>query len=110
VSPRLVAQLPAGCRLLNDDMVGDAVVLLRPDVPVSLDGRNDMYGRDTVIQIEHLFENRPGTAEFLDREHVTCVLGPSAMPLLRALRHNSQWTVVGTDRVRILLVRTVHTG
>jgi hypothetical protein len=106
VSPRLIAQLPSGCRLLNDDLAGDAVTLLRPDVPVSLDGRYDMYGHDVVVQIEDMFENHAGTARLLDSERITCVLGPSSMPLLRALRHNSQWTVVGTDRVRTLFVRT----
>lgn len=106
VSPRLIAQVPSGCRLLNDDLAGDAVTLLRPDVPVSLDGRYDMYGHDVVVRIEDMFENRPGTAGLLDSAGVTCVLGPSSMPLLRALRLNSQWTVVGTDRVRTLIVRT----
>jgi hypothetical protein len=75
-------------------------------VPVSLDGRYDMYGRDVIVRVEGMFENRPGTAGLLDSAGGTCVLGPSSMPLLRALRHNSQWMVVGTDRVRTLLVRT----
>lgn len=105
VSPRLIERLPSGCRLLNDDLAGDAVVLLRPDVPVSLDGRNDMYGRQIIVGIENMFENRPGTAELLNKDRVTCVLGPSSMPLLRTLRRQPQWTVVGSDRIRTLVVR-----
>jgi hypothetical protein len=104
VSPRLVAELPSECRLLNDDLAGDAVTLLRPDILVSLDGRYDMYGREIIVKVENLFNDRPGTGTTLAADHVTCVLGPSAMPLVRRLSASSRWTVLGTDSVRTLLV------
>ncbi len=48
-----VAALPSGCRLLNDYAFGNWVMFDRPDVPVSDDGRNDLYGtyafRDQLI-------------------------------------------------------------
>lgn len=106
VSPSLVRALPAGCRLLNDDMAGDAVILLRPDTPVSLDGRYDMYGREIVVHVENLFLDRPGTDAALVREGITCVLGPTDMSLVRRLSRSPQWTMAGRDGVRTLLIRT----
>jgi hypothetical protein len=105
VSPGLIAALPAHCRLLNDDLAGDAVPLLRKDVLVSLDDRNDMYGRKMIIEIENLFLDRPGTDAVLRRDRVNCVLGPTPMPLVRRLTHSSAWFVAGRDSVRTLLVR-----
>ncbi|TAM88277.1 MAG: hypothetical protein EPN43_08480 [Jatrophihabitans sp.] len=104
VSPGLVRAIPGGCRLLNDDLAGDAVVLARPDVRVSLDGRNDMYGRARVEKVLDEFANRPGTMEQLDRQHVGCVLGPSSMALVQALRSQPGWRVAGQDTLRTLLV------
>ena len=105
VSPSLVSAIPSGCRLLNDDLAGDAVVLARPDVSVSLDGRNDVYGRARIEQVLDEFANHPGTLRLLDRQGVGCVLGPSSMALLKALRAAPGWRVAGHDGLRTLMVR-----
>ena len=105
VSPRLVSALPSGCRLLNDDLVGDAVTLYRRDVPVSIDGRNDMYGRSIILKVEHLFEDKPGTSATLAADHVTCILGPTSTALVQRLRNDPAWSIKGTDALRTLLVR-----
>jgi hypothetical protein len=106
VSPKLVDALPHGCRLLNDDVVGSAVILFRPDIRVSLDGRNDMYGRAVLLEVLHMFDDRPGTEAALDRNHVGCVLGPSHTRLVERLSRDPGWRVVDHDIVRTLLVRT----
>ena len=105
VSPRLVSALPFGCRLLNDDLVGDAVTLYRRDVPVAIDGRNDMYGRSIILKVEHLFEDKPGTTSGLAADNITCVLGPTSTALVRRLRNDPAWSILGTDALRTLLVR-----
>jgi hypothetical protein len=110
VSPRLVDALPSGCRLLNDDIVGNAVVLYRPDVPVAVDGRNDLYGRDLLLTVIHLFDDRPGTHLTLARDRVTCILGPSDTQLVERLRSSPAWRVVDQDSVRTLLVRQPVSG
>jgi hypothetical protein len=104
-SPRLVADLPAGCRLLNDMLVGGAVMLHRPDVPVSIDGRNDLYGR--AAEIQYLITvNVPARGKaWVNTHQVNCVLLPSNAPLVPALEHTEGWRVVGTDSLRTLLVR-----
>jgi hypothetical protein len=105
-SPGLVKTLPSGCRLLNDDLVGDAVTLLRPDVPVSLDGRYDMYGRQIILTVLGLFDDRPGADAALARDRITCILGPTHAPLVERLSTDRDWQVLGRDGVRTLLVRS----
>ena len=106
VGQSLIARLPHGCRLLNDDLAGDGVVLFRQDVKVAIDGRNDLYGRKLIVRVVHLFQDKPGTDSVLDNDHVTCVLGPSDTALVKHLRHSPAWTVIAHDRLRTLLVRT----
>lgn len=50
----LVAELPSQCHLFSESGVGSAVVLLRPDVPVWMDGRADFFGRE-IIELGYAF-------------------------------------------------------
>jgi len=45
----IVNRLPSGCRLFTDSVLGSATVLLRPDVPVWMDGRLDFAGRQMIL-------------------------------------------------------------
>jgi hypothetical protein len=72
---------------------------------VSLDGRYDMYGRKIITEVQDMFADRPGTAAEMQRDRITCVLGPSAMPLVKRLSSAAGWAVRGHDKVRTLLVR-----
>ena len=104
-SSSLVTALPRGCRLLNDLGIGGDVILRRPDVPVSIDSRNDMYGRSReVAAIDQLANPATGIA-FVRSSGVTCVLAPSDAPLVIALRSQPRWRVAGTDSARTLLLR-----
>ena len=105
-SPALVAALPHGCRLVNDYSLGGAVMLARPDVTVSVDGRNDMYGRTLLLSVEAMLSNVPGTTARLDAARVNCALAPTASLLVAALSRDADWYVVGHDGYRTLLVRT----
>jgi hypothetical protein len=104
-SPRLVDELPARCVLANDYALGGAVLLLRPDVKVSVDGRNDMYGRERVRSAIHLLQDRPGTQARLDSAGVNCVLALTPYELVQRLRSDPAWAVVDSDSARTLLVR-----
>jgi hypothetical protein len=105
VSPGLIAQLPPSCRLLNDDMAGSAVTLLRRDVPVALDGRTDLYGRHWIQLVESMFADRRGTDQLLRQFGISCVLGPKDAQLVRRLGTTPGWHVAGTDELRSLVVR-----
>lgn len=104
-SPSLMAELPSGCRLLNDFDIGGEIILARPDVLVSIDSRNDLYGRAAELRsLRQLGEPAVGLA-FIRRAGISCVLTQSAAPLTRALRKQPHWRVVGSDSYRTLLVR-----
>lgn len=104
-SPRLVSELPSGCRVLNDMLVGGPITLHRPDVKVALDSRNDMYGRRIVLDDMRLMSDEPGTEQRLADAHVDCVLTLSSYPVVAHLRNDPQWRIVGSDAARTLLVR-----
>lgn len=104
-SPSLVRLLPSGCRVVNDYEIGASIVLHRTDDLVSVDGRNDMYGRAKVLDALGLLANRPGTSARMAAAGVDCVLAQSRWPLVRELAADPGWRVVGSDGVRTLLVR-----
>jgi len=104
--PALVAAVPAHCRLLNDYDIGGDLVLQRRDVEVSIDGRNDLYGRARELRQLRAWNDPAAGLRFVDRRHVGCVLGPGSAPLTRALTRRPGWTVEARDAGRALLVRT----
>jgi hypothetical protein len=104
-SPRLVAQLPAGCRVLNDYTLGGQIILARPDVKVAIDGRNDMYGRRLVTTTSDWLYNPPDAIPTLDANGVRCVLAPTHAPIVEKLVTLPQWRVLGHDSYRTLVVR-----
>ena len=81
-----VAALPSGCRLLNDYGFGNWVMFDRPDVPVSDDGRNDLYGTDTTR--DRLITDptaATGLPAWATANGVTCVLVRPSSPAVGVL-------------------------
>ena len=105
-SPGLVAAVPQGCRVVNDYTIGGALMLARPDVEVSVDGRNDMYGRSLLLSVEGMLSNDPGTIARINATGVDCVLTETKDKLVDALKNSANWRVVASDKYRTLLVRT----
>jgi hypothetical protein len=103
-SPVLIRALPAHCRLLNDPDVGGAVMLRRPDVPVAIDSRNDMYGRTRSLELVRALADPRYGRRYVDEHGVTCVLAPLASPTAKALALNGGWRVAGDDGYRVLLL------
>ena len=91
--------LPADCRLLNEYHFGGYLILVRPDIPVSQDGRNDLYGTERLLQQRALFaDGDPATAPAnLSRAGITCVLAEPDRPLLRALGRDPAWRRAAAD-------------
>jgi hypothetical protein len=91
---RAVAALPSGCRLFNGEIVGGLIILRRPDVAVSLDTRNDLYGAARLrahYAVENAAGGGPGAMAALG---VTCVLVPPETPLAAQLRADPGWREV----------------
>ena len=92
-----VAALPGGCRLLNDYTFGNWVMFDRPDVPVSDDGRNDLYGQDDA---RGKLLHDPAQAEQLPTwaraNEVDCALITPGSPA-RATLLDAGWHVLAED-------------
>jgi hypothetical protein len=99
----VVADIPHGCRLFTNDLIGAYVILARPDVPVSLDTRNNLYGPKLLIAEERVLHGWGNPATGLTG--AGCVLTPRSYGLARQLRHDPQWQVRAVDQIAILYVR-----
>jgi hypothetical protein len=100
---KLVQDIPPHCRLFNSYELGSFVILERPDVKVSLDSRNDLYGRQRVLADEQVLAGRGDVARELTGAN--CVLVPPATGLATWLRANQGWTLIGSGPAAVLFVR-----
>jgi hypothetical protein len=99
----LVADIPPHCRLFNSYELGSFVILERPDVQVSLDSRNDLYGRPRVLADEQVLRGQGDVAQEL--AGANCVLVPPTMGLASWLRTNQVWKLIGSGSAGVLYVR-----
>jgi len=99
----LVAEIPHGCRLVNSYQIGGYVILTRPDVLVSLDSRNNLYGRAVLLAEERVLNGNGNLSAGL--AGAGCVLVPPRYGLARRLRHDPQWQLRAADQVAVLYVR-----
>jgi hypothetical protein len=99
----LVADIPHNCRLFTTDLIGDYVILARPDVLVSLDGRNNLYGRVLLLAEERVLHGVGNLSRGL--AGAGCVLVPRSYGLATRLRHDAQWRVRAADQFAVLYVR-----
>ena len=100
-----IRALPSGCRLANSYDIGGLVILLRPDVPVSMDSRNDLYGRAEAVRFKHLVERPADGVQQLAGMGVECVLVPGGSGLARQLVDDPRWRRIVDDRRGSVFVR-----
>ena len=91
----VVQKIPRNCHLVNSYALGGFVLLLRPDVSVSIDSRNDLYGSERVVAAERLLK---GDGD-LDRElgGAGCVLVPPSSGLAKRLSEDPQWQLRASE-------------
>ncbi len=99
----VVDQLPPDCRLLNSYVLGGYVSLMRPDVLVSPDARNDLYGPDRVLEIHQVVDGGLNPEHY--RARAGCVLVPPASPLAAQLATDRGWTLATADPTAVLYLR-----
>lgn len=90
--------LPENCKLLNDYTSGGYLILARPDLKVSQDGRNDVYGSELIIEQAFVFEGKTDLS-YLEDNHITCILAQQQRELNQQLETSSEWSLVGEDEV-----------
>jgi hypothetical protein len=105
-----VAALPSGCRLFNSYALGGIVILLRPGVPVSLDSRNDLYGRRDVLAQQRILDGHSGGPAAVGRLGVTCALIPAGSGLARQLERSPAWRRLTRDRAGSAFALRRHGG
>lgn len=106
-----VAALPRGCRLFSHPNHGGAVVLLRPDVHVFVDGRNDYWGLERYLRtLQVLAGYRSSPADQLQELGATCVLASTTDPddatLLASLTSDPRWSRVAITEEMVTFART----
>jgi hypothetical protein len=99
----VVAAIPHGCRLLTTDLIGGYVILARPDVPVSLDTRNNLYGPRLLLAEERVLHGAGDLSRGL--AGAGCVIVPPSYGLARRLRHDLQWQARAAEPAGILFAR-----
>ena len=100
---KLVMDIPPHCRLFNSYEVGSFVILERPDVRVSLDSRNDLYGRQRVLAAERVLRGQGDVARELTGAN--CALIPPTTGLATWLRASQGWKLIGSEPAAVLFVR-----
>jgi len=75
IQPNSLDQVPQGSRLLTLPNGGSTAILFRPDVSPSTDGRNDVVGKDQILDVVYLYLHaKPSEVEsWLDTESVDAV-------------------------------------
>jgi hypothetical protein len=103
-SEEVVAAIPVNCPLLNEYDLGGFVIDRRwPDVLVSQDGRNDLYGADEIERQEALLSF--SDADSFDQTGIRCVLADADRPLAEALGASANWEERARSSELVLLVK-----
>ncbi len=105
IAGRSTDALPRGCKLRNDYRLGGYVIWRRPDVPVSADGRNDLYGLAGYAQNRWFEQPEEALAapDTFRAQGVDCVLATPDSPIIAPLER-AGWRVVGRDGSGVALV------
>jgi hypothetical protein len=99
----VVQEIPRNCRLFNSYLLGGFVLFERPDVQVSLDSRNDLYGAKRVAAQERVLRGKGDLAQGL--AGAGCVLVPPTSGLAQRLAGSPQWKLKSSEQSAILFVR-----
>ena len=100
---RVLQDIPRNCRLFNSYLLGGFVLLERPDVPVSLDSRNDLYGAERVAANAGLLRGQGDIEKGLSG--AGCVLIRPDAGLAQRLRESSQWELKSSEPAAALFLR-----
>lgn len=100
-----IQQIPSGCNLYNDYQLGGLVILERPDVKVSIDSRNDLYG---AARVDKSLETVAGHGDLnAQLQGADCVLVPPETGLAQFLRSSPAWKRTHVEQTAELFVRVV---
>ncbi len=102
-SSDVVQAIPPDCKVFNSYILGGFIMLERPDVLVSLDSRNDLYGRNLVLSSEQILDGKGGVDEALAGSG--CVVVSPGSGLAQSLLGNQGWDLSSEDAAAALFIR-----
>ena len=101
---RVLDAIPAGAHVYNSYRLGGYVELRRPDVKVSLDSRNDLYGEQYLTRVQRTLQGK-GDVE-AELAGADAVVISRQEGLATRLRHDPGWRRAAADRAAVVFVRT----
>jgi hypothetical protein len=87
----------------NSYVVGGFVILERPDILVSVDSRNDLYGAERIAQAGRTLNGQGDVSAELSS--VGCVLVPPTSGLAQLLARDPAWQEKTREAAGVLFVR-----
>lgn len=94
-----------GTRLLNDYDWGGYLTHIAPTIPVSIDGRPDMYGDAFTDSYVAMWRGNPGWQARLTTLNADRVLAKPKSVMATNLRKSSEWKIVFEDTIAVLFAR-----
>lgn len=102
----LVDALPRGCRLINPIDFSGLVILRRPDIPISTDGRVELHPLSTLAAPEYWNADTEPLRTWLTT--ATCAITYQETPADAWLATSDQWRELGRDANAVTYVRTLE--
>jgi hypothetical protein len=103
---KAVADIPSGCKLFNSYTLGGFVILERPDVLVSVDSRNDLYGAKRISAAERTLQGKGDVSSA--PAQAGCVLVPPTSGLAESLYRDPAWELRTREAGAVLFVRRTN--
>jgi hypothetical protein len=97
------SRIPSGCRVFTSYLLGGFIELIRPDVRVNVDSRNDLFGEDRVLAADRTLQGRGDVTRAL--AGAACALVPPSSGLALRLNGDPAWRLAAAEGVAALYVR-----
>jgi hypothetical protein len=94
-----------GTKLLNDYDWGGYLTHVAPGIPVSIDGRPDMYGDRYTDEYVAMWRAKPGWQARLESLKADRLLAKPLTPIATELRKMPEWHIVFEDQIAVLFAR-----
>ncbi len=91
--------------LLNDLSWGGFLIWRLPQLPVAIDGRNNIHGQDRIQQFSDLWTGKPGWGSNPDLVRANTVITPRVSAIAALLRADSRFQVAFEDAQSVVFER-----
>jgi hypothetical protein len=93
--------------MFNNDEFGDYLIYAAPAYHVFMDGRSDMYGEKHGGAYLQVANALPGWKTVLENYKISWVFFDTESPLTAALREQTEWQPIYSDRVATIFVKKI---